>query len=256
MIFNKRKHSPLVMRGGFGNSGNSFSPLGFEGKLFRELTAPIKPTMIEMFRLMPDGILFGSAFFALLSQSFAMAIFVVSMVETGGIAILLQKLLTYMDLGTTLPNPTDELGKCSSAIFGPSLETLMTFSRSAVQSAFPSFPIFFMSTAAAYIVGSLWSQKRELEALGPEYAARFYIAVVTTAILLFATMTYRLVYACDGVGTMLVSAILGFVLGGLLVYQNNYLLGRDSTNFSGIPLLVERTKDGKPLYVCTGKNKA
>lgn len=113
-----------------------------------------------------------------------------------------------------------------------------------------------MSTASAYVVGSVWSQKRELEALGPEYAARFYIAVAVTTLLLFATMTYRLAYACDGVGILIVTAIFGLILGGLLVYQNNYLLGRDATNFSGIPLLIERTKDGKPLYVCTEKGKA
>jgi hypothetical protein len=43
----------------------------------------------------------------------------------------------------------------------------------------------------------------------------------------------------------------GLVVGALLLLQNTYLFGRDSTNFSGIPLLRDRTKDGKPLYVCT-----
>lgn len=256
MIFNKRKHSPLIMRGGALLSllpRNGINAPGFGSKLFQEFTAPIKPTLFEVFRRMPDGILFGSAFFALLSQSYPMAMFVVSMVETSIVGAALQKLLTFMDLATTLPSPTDYAEKCSSSVFGPSLETLMTFNRTAIGSAFPSFPVFFLSTAAAYIVGSLWAQKRELEALGPEYAARFYLAIAITTILLFAIMAFRLTFACDGVGIMIVSAIIGFVLGGLLIYQNNYLLGRDSTNFSGIPLLVDRTKDGKPLYVCTGK---
>ncbi len=243
MVFNKRKYSPLLMKGG-----------GLQDAIatqFTNLSSVFMPVVTEVFRLLPDGVLFGSAFFALVSQSFAMAIFVVSMLEASVVAIGLQKLMTYMDLASTLPTLTEEMSKCSSTLFGPSLETLMTFHRGALSSAFPSFPIFFLSTAAAYVVGSVWSQKRELEALGPEYAARFYIAVAVTALLLFATMTFRLAYACDGVGIMLISALIGFVVGGLLVYQNNYLLGRDATNFSGIPLLQERTKDGKPLYVCT-----
>ena len=132
----------------------------------------------------------------------------------------------------------------------------MTLNRDTLSSAFPSFPIFFMSTASAYIVGAMWSIKQELEALGPEYAARFYIAIFVSALLLFATMTYRLAYGCDGVGILIITLLLGLTVGGLLAYQNVYLLGRDSVNFAGVPLLVERTKDGKPLYVCTQKGVA
>ncbi len=247
MVFSKRKYSPLQMKGGA--LGDAIVTQ------WTNLSSIFMPVVSEVFRRMPDGILFGSAIFALLSQSFVMTMFVVSMLEASVVGTLLQKLMTYLDLATTLPNVTEEIGKCSSSIFAPSLESLMTFHRGAISSGFPSFPIFFMSTAAAYVVGSVWSQQRELEALGPEYAARFYIAVAVTAVLLFATMTFRLAYACDGAGILIVSAILGFVVGGLLIYQNNYLFGRDATNFSGVPLLTERTKDGKPLYVCTGTGK-
>lgn len=247
MVFSKRKHSPLNMRGG--GLGDAITTQ------WDNATTLFKPLVSEIFRLMPDGILFGSAFFALMSQSFPMAMFVVSMLEASIVGIALQKLMTYMDLARSLPSLTNDPEKCYPSTFAPSLESVMTFSRSGISSAFPSFPIFFMSTASAYVVGSVWSQKRELEALGPEYAARFYIAIAVTTLLLFATMTYRLAYACDGVGILIVTLLFGLVLGGLLVYQNNSLLGRDATNFSGIPLLIERTKDGKPLYVCTEKGK-
>jgi hypothetical protein len=245
MVFSKRKYSPLHMKGG--GLGDAIATQ------WGNVSSIFKPLVSEIFRLLPDGILFGSAFFALMSQSFPMAMFVVSMLEASAVGLLLQKLMTYMDLARTLPSLTNDPAKCFPSTFAPSLESVMTFHRDNLSSAFPSFPIFFMSTASAYIVGSVWSQKRELEALGPEYAARFYIAIAITTLLLFATMTYRLAYACDGVGILIVTLILGLVLGGLLVYQNNYLLGRDATNFSGIPLLIERTKEGKPLYVCSTK---
>lgn len=245
MVFSKRKYSPLLMKGG--GLGDAIATQ------WGNVTSIFKPLVSEVFRLLPDGVLFGSAFFALMSQSFPMAMFVVSMLEASAVALLLQKLMTYMDLARTLPSLTSDPGKCYPSTFAPSLESVMSFHRDNLSSAFPSFPIFFMSTASSYIVGSVWSQKRELEALGPEYAARFYIAVAVTTLLLFATMTYRLAYACDGAGILIVTAILGLVLGGLLVYQNISLLGRDATNFSGIPLLIERTKEGKPLYVCSTK---
>ncbi len=244
-MFSKRKHSPLFMRGG-----------GFTDAVLTQwntASSVFNPLISEVFRLLPDGILFGSAFFALLSQSYPMAIFVVTMLEASAVGIGLQKLMTYLDLARTLPSLSDDPSMCYPSTFAPSLETLMTLNRDSISSAFPSFPIFFMSTAAAYIVGAMWSMKRELEALGPEYAARFYIAIVISTLLLFATITYRLAFGCDGVGILIVTTLIALVLGGLLAYQNIYLLGRDAVNFAGIPLLIERTKDGKPLYVCTTK---
>lgn len=245
MVFNKRKYSPLVMKGG------SLTDAMVSG--YDKISGVVKPTISEVFRLMPDGILFGSAFFALLSQSYPMAIFVVSMLEASLIGGVLQRLMNYMDFARSLPTLPEDPQNCYASTFAPSLESLMSFNRDQIGSGLPSFPIFFMSTASAYVVGSVWSQQRELQALGSEYAARFYIAVAISTLLLFATITYRLAYTCDTAGILIVTTILGLVVGSLLLYQNNALLGRDSTNFSGIPLLRERTKDGKPLYVCTTK---
>lgn len=244
-MFSKRKHSPLLMKGG-----------GFTDALITQwdrASGIFKPLISEVFRLLPDGVLFGSAFFALISQSYPMAIFVVTMLEASFVGIGLQKLMTYLDLARTLPSLPDDMGKCYPSTFAPSLETLMTLNRDTISSAFPSFPILFMSTASSYIVGAMWSMKRELEALGSEYAARFYIAIAVSTLLLFATISYRLAFGCDGVGILMVTTLFGLTLGGLLSYQNIYLLGRDAINFAGIPLLIERTKDGKPLYVCTQK---
>lgn len=245
MVFNKRKYSPLVMRGG-GLTDAVTTQMGKVSGIF-------KPLVSEIFHLLPDSILFGSAFFALISQSYPMTIFVASMFESSFIAIALKKLMTYMDIARSLPTLSEDPQKCMPSTFAPSLESVIGFSRDSIESGFPSFPIFFMSAASAYVVGSVWSQKQELEALGPEYAARFYIAVSITTLLLFATISYRLAYTCDTAGILIVTTIIGLVIGGLILYQNTYLLGRDSTNLSGIPLLRERTKDGKPLYVCTTK---
>ena len=248
MVFDKRKHSPLVMKGG------SLPDAVFT--YWERLFNVVKPVTNELFRLMPDSILFGSAFFALLSQSYPMAIFVLTMLEASFVANGLQRLMTYVDFAHTLPSIPEDPAKCIGSGFAPSLETLFTLKETTLGSAFPSFPIFFLATAASYIVGSVWSQKRELEALGGEYAARLYIAIAITTLLLFATITYRLAFECDGVGISLLTTIFGLIVGGLLLYQNVSIFGRDATNFSGIPLLRERTKDGKPLYVCAEKGVA
>lgn len=247
MAFNRQKQSPLRMRGG-----------GLTDAIATEWTRAsslVKPLLIDGFRLLPDSILFGSLFFAFVSQSFPMGMFALSLVEASALGLALRKLFTFVDFSRTLPPISEDPSMCVPSTFAPSLEDLLMFSRDSIGSAIPSFPLYFLSVASAYVVGSVWSQKRELEALGPQYAARFYIAIAVTTVLLFAMMGYRLAYGCDGAGTLIVTTFLGFAIGGLLLYQNVALLGRDAINFSGIPLLRERTKDGKPLYVCTTKQQ-
>ena len=129
------------------------------------------------------------------------------------------------------------------------------FSTANATSALPSSPIFILTTATSYIIGSMYSQKQELEALGPAYSARFYIAIAASTLLLFAVSMYRMSNSCEGLGVILMSIILGIIVGGLIVFQNNQLFGRDATNLTGIPLLKERTRDGRPLYVCPQKTR-
>jgi RsiW-degrading membrane proteinase PrsW (M82 family) len=140
-----------------------------------------------------------------------------------------------------------------SSFTSPTLETIAYLGRDSIASAFPSFPLYFIATASSYIVGSLLSQKEELEALGPNYSSRFYLSVFISSLLLMVVSTYRLYYKCEGMGTVIGSFLLGIIVGGLILYQNSMLLGKDATNLTGIPLLRERTRDMKPLYVCPQK---
>lgn len=218
----------------------------------------IVPNFEEQIRILPDSIIFGSLLIALFTQSYATVMFAVAMLEAGIAGGLLQALFTYMDIVHTYPSNPDKPGKCVSGYTTPTLETLFTFCKdrlcgSKIASAIPSFPIYFLATAISYVVGSMYSQKQELEALGPAYAARFYIALFASFLLLLIVTFYRVANGCDGLGIILLTLFFGFLMGGLLVYQNTALLGRDATNLTGVPLLRERTRDGKPLYVCPQK---
>lgn len=218
----------------------------------------IVPIFQEEIRILPDSLIFGSLFIALLTQSYSTVMFAVSMLEAGIAGGLLQALFTYMDIFHTLPSVPDKPSACSSTYSTPTLETLFSICKdqlcgSKIASGVPSFPIYFLTTAISYVVGSMYLQKEELEALGPAYAARFYIAVFASFLLLVALSFYRIANGCDGLGTIVMSLFFGLVIGSLIVYQNTFLFGRDATNMTGVPLLRERTRDGKPLYVCPQK---
>jgi hypothetical protein len=218
----------------------------------------IVPNFEEQIRILPDSLVFGSLLVALLTQSYSTVMFAVSMLEAGIAGGLLQALFTYMDILHTAPSNPENPSMCVSEYRTPTLETLFSlckdkFCSGKIQSGVPSFPIYFLATAISYVIGSMYTQKEELEALGPAYAARFYIALFVAAFLLLAVTFYRLANGCDGLGTIVFTLVFGALIGGLLVVQNNSLFGRDATNLTGIPLLRERTRDGKPLYVCPQK---
>lgn len=218
----------------------------------------IVPNFQEQIRLVPDSIIFGSLFIALLTQSYSTVMFAVAMLEAGIAGGLVQALFTYMDIFHTSPSIPDKPSACVSSYSSPTLETLFSLCKdklcgAKIASGVPSFPVYFLATASSYVVSSMYSQKQELEALGPAYAARFYISIFVSCLLLLLVTFYRVANGCDGFGTIILSLLFGFIMGGLLFYQNFALLGRDSTNMAGVPLLRERTRDGKPLYVCPQK---
>ena len=218
----------------------------------------VMPNVEEQIRLLPDSILFGSFFIALFTQSYATAMFGVSMLEAGIIGSLLQALFTYMDILHTAPANPEKPSRCVSGYSTPTLETLFRVCKDSlcggkIASGVPSYPIYFLTTAITYVVGSLYTQKDELQALGAAYASRFYIALFSSFLLLVITTFYRLANGCDTLGILVMTLLFGGIVGALLVYQNTYLLGRDSTNLTGVPLLRERTRDGKPLYICPQK---
>lgn len=215
----------------------------------------LKATFHEGIRLLPDSVIMGAFLLALLTQSYSMSIFAASLIEASLLGLGIRNLFTSIDLLHMAPMQTENREKCVSGYFTPTIETLLGFGPGTITSAFPSFPVFILTTASSYVVGTMMDQKDELEALGTYYSSRFYIAMFAVFFFLSVLTTYRLSYGCENAGVLVASVLLGILVGAGLVFQNIRLLGRDSTNLVSIPLLRERTKDGKPLYVCPQKTQ-
>jgi hypothetical protein len=207
----------------------------------------------EQIRILPDSILLGSALLSFITQSYSTTVLFLSLIEATAIGIAIKNLFGFFDMNHMTQEPSDTLKYCVSGSVSPTLETVAYLGRDSIASAFPSFPIYFLATASSYIVGSMLMQKDELEALGPSYSSRFYLSTFISSLLILVVSTYRLYYHCEGVGTVIATFLLGLIVGAIILYQNTLLLGRDSTNLTGIPLLRERTRDKKPLYVCPQK---
>lgn len=211
----------------------------------------LKITVGETIRILPDSLLFMSGFFALLTSSLPQAMLFVSLLESVVGFHAIQKLSGLFNLTYVRPSSATFSPMCRSGFRSASLSDVSFFGYGGLESGFPSAPLYILSVAIAYIFTSIQNQVKELEALGPEYASRFYISVMSLMILLFAVASYRMYYSCDSLGVIILSIMIGFVIGSLLVYQNLKLFGPDTINLLSIPLLRDRTVNGEKIYACT-----
>jgi hypothetical protein len=115
-----------------------------------------------------------------------------------------------------------------------------------------------LSFIASYILSVIVMYKDELNILGPiygeSYSERIYFSASVFTIMMFVAMTYRMFFRCDSFLVIILSFIIGVSAGALVVQQNNAILGIESLNLLGIPILRKRTADGDDLLVCSSSN--
>jgi hypothetical protein len=204
----------------------------------------------EIIRIFPDGLIMGLALFSVITLSFPYGIFFMSMLESLLGFHGLRSLNNYLNLSTGLPTKSGLTSKCMSGFVSKNFESLSLFGVASM-SAFPSAPIFILSTASAYVLASLFRFRKELEVLGPQFSQKFYIAGIALPLLIVTFSLFRIYFNCDEFTVILMSILAGLLLGLLLVEQNYRLFGLQSVNLVGVPILRERTAAGKKLYICS-----
>ena len=221
-------------------------PSGF-GISFIDKT--VVPVTLEVMRTFPDAMVIASGIFALLTLSMPLGVFFGSMVEATLIFRVIRSASSYLNVMRGVRS--DFTDKCRTGFSTSTLNTLSLFGSEGIHASFPSAPIFMLSTAAAYMFGSLNRLSKELQALGPAYSSRYYISAIFLLLLLFIFIAFRILYGCDTFGVLMVTMPIGLILGTLLIQQNARLFGDESINIVGIPLLRNRAANGKPLYICS-----
>lgn len=207
----------------------------------------------ESMRVFPDAIVIASGIYALIIQSFPYGVFFGSMLEATFIYRIIKTFATFVNVtGTIAPTYASHTASCRTGFSAPSatMEGITMFGRVPLGVPFPSAPIYMLSVASAYVFTTLNHQTKELQALGPSYSSRYYTSAVLLLMTIFIFILFRLSYNCESIGVMVISMIIGLIIGTGLVQQNIRLFGPQSINLIGIPILRNRTADGKKLYVC------
>jgi len=215
------------------------------------------PVVQEMMRIFPDGLVITSGIYALLTLSFPFAVMFASLIEATLIFHLLRSGSSYLNIFPTAISKSSYKHICRTGFSDPSNSSLSSLSMftsmldsSSLLHQFPSSSIYMLSVASAYLFSTLSAQSKDLEALGPQFAYRYYSSLILLSVLLFLFVTFRIAFSCETLATVILSVPIGLFIGMLLVVQNEKLFGKSSLNLIGIPQLSSVTKDGQKIYAC------
>jgi hypothetical protein len=210
-------------------------------------TDVLSPAVQDFFRSAPDALFIGSGILALVTQNYPLGIFMLTMIELTLVSFVLGKFIGSFESNTT--SPLSDI--CIPGI--PSPYQISVIGKVLTQMAFPSGPVFFLTGSVLYTVLSVLNFKTELTELGQkdqEWKTRIPLSITFSMLFIIAFCSFRMYSGCDSIFAILGSVVLGGVVGGLLYLLHVYLFGRDAINFLGLPLLGDKTADGRPLYVC------
>ena len=201
---------------------------------------------------LPDTVLGGIVLFALLLQSaplgaLGVSLFSLELVHAGLAAGLAESI-------PGLKAAAKDVARCSGHFPGISYEratatllgegTLKTLSV-----GFPSYYMMFFGALFGYMLAMVNTYEHELEGM-PQKRAAVYAGVIIMGLLTFLFLLFRLFTACDTLVSILIGAVAGLAYGYGAEMVFAAVSGRTMTNLMNVPLIRDRTADGKPIYVC------
>jgi hypothetical protein len=210
-------------------------------------TEIILPFIDTLMRSAPDSIFLGTTLIALLTQSWAYTVLIITFFEIIGLHFFISSIASYI----TGSQPLQGKDECGFMI--PSYTQISLLKAMFTRSVFPVAPTFFMSSVISYILGSTMNMVNEINNLAKSneiLRSRFPISVVLSVVFLTSFVVWRVNKGCDSLMASMGTVVLGFVVGGILLFANTGAFGREAINFTGLPLLQNSISNGLPLYVC------
>jgi len=207
------------------------------------LAGSIVPVAFEIQRLLPDSLLFGT-----------LTMFILTGNTTWGVLLtfLVELVFTHGLLGAVIQafqGPQKQQGSlaCRSGFRHPRFD----FTRFFIRDRYPSASVFSISAIASYFVMTINYFSDTLKAMGPDWAARVIVAYIFTGLFIVALIGLRFLYACES-GIEMTIAIGAGILAAILFFNLNFsLFGPEGINILGLPLLVDKSRQGSTIYICT-----
>lgn len=207
-----------------------------------DAVAPAVPPIMEIGRLMPDSILFGSFILYILTQNLAYGVFAVFMLESS----LTHKLISTVYELIYGKESSPAADKCIAGYRTPRLAV----ERILMRDRYPSLATYSIVGAATYLTAAMTYYKDTLKAMGPDWAVRYNAATIMGWLFTVLFILVRLWSGCDSLVEILLAAAMGVAVGLVFYYVNKGIFDKESMNFLGLPYLIRKDQAGKPIFVC------
>lgn len=201
---------------------------------------------MELIRLIPDSILFGSLFLYILTHNLSFGIFGMFILELS----LSHKLISWVFSQVTGESRSIDpkaFSKCYHGYRTPRYE----ISRMLNLNQYPAFGTYSITAIATYIGLAMGSFKQTLNTMGTEWSSRSVVSMMFILVIPALYMLIRFLSGCDTIGEMMVATMFGIMIGLIFYFINSSLIGQESMNFLGLPLLLNKSDNGSSIYVCS-----
>lgn len=197
----------------------------------------------ELYRMMPDSLLFGSFLLYVLTQHLPFGVFALFVLEL----ILSHKLVGWVMAQSVGATPVQD--PSAACRMGYKIGR-MDFRRLFSHASYPSFGVFSIMGVIAYLGRSMMTFSETLDAMGPVWASRKVVTAAFSIALCVVVIGGRIFSGCEPMGEIFLAAALGVGAGLLLYALHLSLFGEEGMNFLGLPYLVTKESQGTPIYVC------
>jgi len=202
---------------------------------------------IQIVKLFPDSVLFGSFLLYAITQNLSYGVFSLFMFETS----VLHQFASFtvkQTFGDSLQSSSSKEEGCVAGFRNPRLA--MDRLKSARPQSLSPF-VFYVGAVVVYLCAAIAQFKESLDVMGPDWSGRYYFVVIMTPILAAAMIILYGWSGCYSWQGALVAAGAGCIAGGALYLLNKTLFGAEGMNFLGLPYLVDKATIGEPIYICS-----
>jgi len=170
-------------------------------------------------------------------------IFAVFIFET----VLSHKMINWISSQAVGPSRSSTEIQCRSGYKIPQFNVDRIFSHD----PYPSYGLYSISAIGTYLGLATAEFSSTAAAMGPEWASRSTVAYSFIGILVLAFVAARWSYCNDNLGEIAVAIFMAIIIGTVFFYINKAVFGEEAMNFLGLPYLVNKEKEGSPIYVCS-----
>lgn len=207
------------------------------------LLQPIENKFGEFANLSPVIVTLGSLFISIATLNYPIFLFSLA----SGEALVFQKVLSGVSsMMVTSDDIKDnkDIGKgskCKSVYEGSISTKFKYLLANGIGNPFPNQSLYFLSFASAYCIQAMLFFTKECYERGSSYSTRPYLATVGTSLFVLLFSIYLMVYNCDTMLGVVMSIVVGLLIGFILCNQNFYLFGKQGIDMLFIPPLIERS---------------